>query len=114
MPYVLFFLFMNHQPRQTGHYSETWNHPIPFWLKHIHASCAIEICREKWSKPRLRKNYKRLTKQITYGFYFDHTAWQKWERGMPWILKQKWTIKPHMWIKIVSEHITTTYRHGFN
>jgi hypothetical protein len=23
MPYVLFFLFMNHQPRQTGHYSET-------------------------------------------------------------------------------------------
>ncbi len=47
------FLFINRKSRQTGHYGETWKHPIPFRPRYVESSCAIctEIVRETWSKP---------------------------------------------------------------
>jgi len=47
------FLFINWKSRQTGHYGETWKHPIPFRPRYVESSCAIctEIVRETWSKP---------------------------------------------------------------
>ena len=47
------FLFINRKSRQTGHYGETWKHPIPFRPRSVESSCAIctEIVRETWSKP---------------------------------------------------------------
>ena len=51
------FLFINLPSRQSGHYGETWKHPIPFRPRYVKSSCAIctEIIRETWYKPAEKK-----------------------------------------------------------